>query len=60
MLAEKERVEKEQNLQLKNQVSQLLNIEQEQKTQIRDRDLTIQTLQVKENDIFVFILTCHL
>lgn len=60
MLAEKEKVEKEQNLQLKNQVSQLLNMEQEQKTQIRDRDLTIQTLQVKENGIFVFILTCHL
>jgi hypothetical protein len=47
MLAEKEKFEKEQNLQLKNQVSQLLHIEQEQKTQIRDRDLTIQSLQVK-------------
>ncbi|KAF3320701.1 kinesin-like protein KCA2 [Carex littledalei] len=47
MLTEKEKVEKEQNLQLKNQVSQLLNIEQEQKTQIRDRDLTIQSLQAK-------------
>ncbi|KAJ1699722.1 hypothetical protein LUZ63_008234 [Rhynchospora breviuscula] len=47
MLGEKEKAEKEQNLQLKNQVSQLLRTEQEQKTQIRDRDLTIQSLQAK-------------
>lgn len=52
MLAEKEKVEKEQNLQLKNQVSRLLHIEQEQKTQIRDRDLTIQSLQVNKNSFY--------
>lgn len=59
MLAEKEKVEKEQNLQLKNQVSQLQNIEQEQKTQIRDRDLTIQSLQVKENVFYFLFLFLH-
>ncbi|KAJ3695857.1 hypothetical protein LUZ60_001234 [Juncus effusus] len=47
MLTQRETIEKEQNLQLKNQISNLLQIEQDQKTQIRDRDLTIQSLQAK-------------
>lgn len=45
-LAEKLKTEKEQNAQLKNQVAQLLHLEQEQKLQIQQRDSTIQTLQV--------------
>lgn len=45
-LAEKLKTEKEQNTQLKNQVAQLLHLEQEQKLQIQQRDSTIQTLQV--------------
>ena len=45
-LTEKYKTEKEQNTQLKNQVAQLLHLEQEQKLQIQQRDSTIQTLQV--------------
>lgn len=46
MLTEKHRIEKEQNAQLRNQVAQLLHMEQEQKLQIQERDSTVETLQV--------------
>ncbi|XP_075661248.1 outer envelope protein 39, chloroplastic-like [Castanea sativa] len=45
MLVDKLKIEKEQNAQLRNQVAQLLQLEQDQKMQIQQRDLTIQTLQ---------------
>lgn len=51
MLADKHKIEKEQNAQLRNQVAQLLQLEKEQKTQIQQRDSTIQTLQAKINSI---------
>ncbi|KAF5747327.1 geminivirus Rep-interacting motor protein-like isoform X1 [Tripterygium wilfordii] len=47
MLMEKHKIEKEQNAQLRNQVAQLLQLEQEQKIEIKQRDSTIQTLQAK-------------
>ncbi|XP_044469860.1 kinesin-like protein KIN-14B [Mangifera indica] len=47
MLSEKHKIEKEQNAQLRNQVARLLQLEQEQKMQIQERDYTIQTLQAK-------------
>nr|CAD1826270.1 unnamed protein product [Ananas comosus var. bracteatus] len=47
MLADKQKAEKEQNNQLKNQVAHLLQLEQEQKMQIHERDLTIKSLQAK-------------
>eukprot|EP00262_Sarcandra_glabra_P005102 TRINITY_DN1640_c0_g1_i2.p1 TRINITY_DN1640_c0_g1~~TRINITY_DN1640_c0_g1_i2.p1 ORF type:complete len:763 (-),score=171.57 TRINITY_DN1640_c0_g1_i2:200-2488(-) len=47
MLEDKQNIEKEQNAQLRNQVAYLLQMEQEQKMQIQERDLTIQTLQAK-------------
>lgn len=47
MLADKLKIEKEQNAQLRNQVAQLLQLEQDQKMQIQQQDLTIQTLQAK-------------
>lgn len=47
MLIEKQKVEKEQNTQLRNQVAHLLQLEQEQKMQIHERDVAIQKLQVK-------------
>ncbi|KAF3439212.1 hypothetical protein FNV43_RR17487 [Rhamnella rubrinervis] len=47
ILADKHKIEREQNAQLRNQVAQLLQLEQEQKMQIQQRDLTIQTLQGK-------------
>ncbi|KAG6594903.1 Kinesin-like protein KIN-14A, partial [Cucurbita argyrosperma subsp. sororia] len=50
-LTEKYKTEKEQNTQLKNQVAQLLHLEQEQKLQIQQRDSTIQTLQSKVKSI---------
>lgn len=46
MLADKLKIEKEQNAQLRNQVAQLLQLDQEQKMQIQQRDSTIQALQV--------------
>lgn len=46
MLVDKHKIEKEQNSQLRNQVAQLLQLEQEQKMQIKQRDSTIQALQV--------------
>ncbi|KAL5556551.1 hypothetical protein UlMin_038787 [Ulmus minor] len=47
MLADKHKIEKEQNAQLRNQVAQLLQLEQEQKMQMQQRDLIIETLQAK-------------
>ncbi|GLT33685.1 hypothetical protein SLA2020_082490 [Shorea laevis] len=47
MLADKYKIEKEQNAQLRNQVAQLLQTEQEQKIQMQQQDLTMQTLQEK-------------
>ncbi|OMO73007.1 hypothetical protein COLO4_27349 [Corchorus olitorius] len=47
MLADKHKIEKEQNAQLRNQVAQLLQSEQDQKLQLQQRDSTIQTLQAK-------------
>ncbi|KAL3621707.1 Kinesin-like protein KIN-14B [Castilleja foliolosa] len=46
-LADKYKIEKEQNVQLRNQISQLLHLEQEQKMQIEQRDSTIQMLKAK-------------
>ncbi|KAL3527541.1 hypothetical protein ACH5RR_012197, partial [Cinchona calisaya] len=51
MLADKHRIEKEQNTQLRNQVAQLLQLEQDQKLQIQERDSTIQSLQAKIKSI---------
>lgn len=56
MLADKYKIEKEQNAQLRNQVAQLLQSEQEQKIQMQQQDLTNQTLQV----IIILILISHL
>lgn len=47
MLAEKHKIEKEQNNQLRDQISHLLKVEQDQKLKMQERDLTIQSLQVK-------------
>ena len=47
MLADKHKIEKEQNNQLRDQISRLLEVEQEQKIKIRECDLTVQLLQVK-------------
>ncbi|CAI0403747.1 unnamed protein product [Linum tenue] len=47
MLSDKHKIEKEQNAQLRNQVAQLLHLEQEQKIEIQQRDSTIQGLQAK-------------
>uniref|UniRef100_A0A0E0HMQ6 Kinesin motor domain-containing protein n=1 Tax=Oryza nivara TaxID=4536 RepID=A0A0E0HMQ6_ORYNI len=51
MLAEKHRIEKEQNNQLRDQISRLLEVEQEQKIKMHERDLTIQSLQAKLKSI---------
>ncbi|KAK3211173.1 hypothetical protein Dsin_015879 [Dipteronia sinensis] len=51
MLTDKHKIEKEQNAQLRNQVAQLLQLEQEQQMQIQQRDSTIQTLQAKIKSI---------
>ncbi|XP_057492664.1 kinesin-like protein KIN-14B [Actinidia eriantha] len=47
MLAEKHKIEKDQNAQLRNQVAQLLQLEQDQKVQIQQHESTMQTLQAK-------------
>ncbi|CAB4283866.1 unnamed protein product [Prunus armeniaca] len=51
MLADKQKIEREQNAQLRNQVAQLLQLEQDQKVQIEQRDSTIQALQAKMKSI---------
>lgn len=55
MLVDKHKIEKEQNAQLRNQVAQLLQLEQDQKMQIQQRDMTIQTLQVGTIYIYIHI-----
>ncbi|XP_049378697.1 kinesin-like protein KIN-14B [Solanum stenotomum] len=47
MIMDKLKIEKDQNAQIRNQVAQLLQLEQEQKLQIQQRDSTIQMLQAK-------------
>ncbi|KAF5188757.1 Kinesin-like protein kin-14l [Thalictrum thalictroides] len=47
MLIDKNKVEKDQNAQLRNQVAHLLQLEQNQKKQIQEQDSTIQSLQAK-------------
>ncbi|KAI5020806.1 hypothetical protein ZWY2020_045694 [Hordeum vulgare] len=51
MIAGKHKIEKEQNNQLRDQISRLLEVEQEQKIKMRERDLTIQSLQAKLKSI---------
>lgn len=51
MLAEKHKTEKEQNNQLRDQISHLLKVEQEQNLKMQERDLTIQSLQTKLKSI---------
>ncbi|XP_078433642.1 kinesin-like protein KIN-14L [Wolffia australiana] len=51
LLYDRERTEKEKNVQLKDQIAHLLQSEQEHKMQIRERDLTIQNLQAKVQGI---------
>uniref|UniRef100_J3MCF6 Kinesin motor domain-containing protein n=2 Tax=Oryza brachyantha TaxID=4533 RepID=J3MCF6_ORYBR len=51
MLTEKHKIEKEQNNQLRDQISHLLEVEQEQKIKMHERDLTIQSLQAKLKSI---------
>ncbi|KAL2246658.1 kinesin-like protein KIN-14B [Sesamum indicum] len=51
MLADKHQIEKEQNVQLRNQIAQLLQVEQDQKLQIEERDSTIQMLQAKLRNV---------
>lgn len=46
MLSDKFKIEKEQNLQLRNQITQFLQAEQEQKLQIEEKNSAIQMLQV--------------
>lgn len=47
MLADKQKLEKEQNAQLRNQVAHLLQVEQEKKMQIHEQDMTIKDMQVE-------------
>ncbi|WJX93474.1 Kinesin-like protein KIN-14B [Trifolium repens] len=47
LLSDKYKIEKEESTQLRNQVAQLLQLEQDQKLQIQQQDSTIQSLQVK-------------
>ncbi|KAL0677413.1 hypothetical protein Bca4012_005394 [Brassica carinata] len=51
MVADKHNVEKEQNSQLRNQITQLSQLEQEQKLQVQQQDSTIQNLQSKVKDL---------
>ncbi|KAF7129932.1 hypothetical protein RHSIM_Rhsim10G0172400 [Rhododendron simsii] len=51
MLTEKHKIEKDQNAQLRNQVALLLQLEQDHKLQIQQRDSTVQTLQAKLQSI---------
>ncbi|KAI6705031.1 hypothetical protein NL676_007993 [Syzygium grande] len=47
MLADKHKIEKEQNAQLRNQLAQLVRLQQDQKLQIQQQDSAIQSLQAK-------------
>lgn len=59
MLVDKHKIEKEQNAQLRNQVAQLLQMEQEQKMQMMQRDSTIETLEVGVVPIFLLYPQVH-
>lgn len=58
MLSEKLKLEKEQNNLLRNQVGHLLQQDQDQKTQLREQELTIQTLQVGIH-VFYLLYACN-
>lgn len=47
LLSDKYKIEKEESIQLRNQVAQLLQLEQDQKLQIQQQDSTIHSLQAK-------------
>lgn len=47
LLSDKYKIEKEESTQLRNQVAQLLQLEQDQKLQIQQQDSTIHSLQAK-------------
>lgn len=49
MVADKHKIEMEQNSQLRNQIAQLLLSEEEQKLQVQQQDSTIQNLQVSDS-----------
>ncbi|CAL9229837.1 unnamed protein product [Arabidopsis halleri] len=51
MLVDKHRLEKEQNSQLRTQIAQFLQLDQEQKLQMQQQDSTIQNLQAKITDL---------
>ncbi|KAG7601820.1 Kinesin motor domain [Arabidopsis thaliana x Arabidopsis arenosa] len=51
MLVDKHRLEKEQNSQLRNQIAQFLQLDQEQKLQMQQQDSAIQNLQAKITDL---------
>jgi len=54
MVVDKHKIEKEQNFQLRNQIAQLLQLEQEQKLQAQQQDSTIQNLQVGTSLVSTF------
>ncbi|VVB18129.1 unnamed protein product [Arabis nemorensis] len=51
MVADKHKIEMEQNSQLRNQIAQALQSEQEQKLQVQQQDSTIQNLQSKVKEL---------
>ncbi|RZC49099.1 hypothetical protein C5167_017525 [Papaver somniferum] len=53
MLSEKHKIEKDRNTQLRNQVSHILQLEQDQKIQIQKRDSTIQEVKPGFNLVFI-------
>ncbi|KAK7309573.1 hypothetical protein RJT34_06413 [Clitoria ternatea] len=63
LLADNYKIEKEQNAQLRNQVAQMLQLEQEQNLQMQQRDSTIQSLQAKigslETQLSVALKSSH-
>lgn len=59
MVADKHNIEKEQNSQLKNQITQLSQLEQEQKLQVQQQDSTIQNLQVGPTLVSTFWTLAH-
>lgn len=52
MLSDKLKIEKEQNLHLRNQIAQILQVEQDQKMQIEQKDSSIQMLQVRSRILY--------
>lgn len=52
MLSDKLKIEKEQNLHLRNQIAQVLQVEQDQKMQIEQKDSSIQMLQVRSRILY--------